>query len=204
MPFSKILSTIGTARVINNEAINFMSDNQIMDFDQWQSFYLERISELKRLSAIEKNILELFSEQDKTKIQDSVLQRLLNNEYRKYKTDEEFKLEQKKTDQRSRELLQRLRAPKRSARKQRDHELISIGALTDVIGFPKDRGTVAGALAYILEQANNDPNFLEQIKTKGDKIIHDREIKRKQEREVRRQEKEALKQGESTLHNTNQ
>lgn len=180
-----------------------MSDNQIMDFDQWQNFYLQRISELKRLTAIEKNILDLFSEEDKTKIQESVLQRLLNNEYKKYKTDEEFKIEQKKTDERSRELLQRLRAPKRSARKKRDHELISIGALTDVVGFPKDRGTVTGALSYILEQSKINPDFMNQIKTKGDKILHDREVERKQEREKRRLEKEAQKQADSTIHNSN-
>lgn len=180
-----------------------MSEDNIMNVEEWTAFYLDRISELKRLTAIEKNILELSLESEKTKIQESILQRLLNNEYRKYKSDEEFKIEQKKTDERSRELLQRLRAPKRSSRKKRDHELISIGALTDVLDFPKDRGTVAGAFAYILEQSKINPNFMDQIKSKGDKIIHDREIQRKQEREERRLAKEALKHEDSETHNTN-
>lgn len=178
-----------------------MEEDKIMSLEEWTDFYLKRISELKRLTAIERNILELSNEKDKTKIQESVLDRLLNNEYRKYKIDEENKIQQRKADERSREILQRLRTPKKSARKKRNHELISIGALTEVVGFEKDRGLVAGALAYILEQSKHNPNLLDQLKSKGDKILHDREMKRKAEREERRKARESEAVNQHNQHN---
>lgn len=64
-------------------------------------------------------------------------------------------------------------------RKQRAHELITIGALTEVIGFEKDRGLIAGVLLEALERFKNDDTLMKQLKDKGDTLLHSIEIQKK-------------------------
>ena len=70
---------------------------------------------------------------------------------------------------------------KSNNRKKREHELITIGALTDLTKFPKDRGTVTGAFLYILDRIKENPGFEHQLKIRGDDLLRQREIEKKGE-----------------------
>ena len=83
----------------------------------------------------------------------------------------------------------------KKTRRQRAHELITIGSLTELIGFPKDRGIVAGALDYVLEKIREDKNFENIIKTRGNRIIKDRE----DEKTARRTKKNQPESAPDTL-----
>ena len=158
----------------------------MQNFEEWKISYLKTISEKRRLKSSEKVILEMSRKENLSKVQTLSFIRLLQAEYKKYRIDLNMKAKIAAETGKQKELLEKISNIKtkeeKKSRRARAHELITIGALTELIGFPKDRGIVAGALGFVLEKIRQDPNFENLIKTKGNKIIKDREDEKNQKR----------------------
>ncbi|WP_171252099.1 conjugal transfer protein TraD, partial [Acinetobacter baumannii] len=65
-------------------------------------------------------------------------------------------------------------------RKKREHKLISIGALFEIVDFPtEDKGIITGVLLKALESYKSNPQHFDSLKIAGDKFIADREQSKK-------------------------
>ncbi|WP_228263683.1 conjugal transfer protein TraD [Acinetobacter baumannii] len=65
-------------------------------------------------------------------------------------------------------------------RKKREHKLISIGALFEMVDFPtEDKGIITGLLLDAMEKAKSNNGLFQQFKISGDKFITEREQSRK-------------------------
>lgn len=148
-------------------------------FGEWKSDFLSRLSNKKRLTSIEKIILTLAFDAQLPKMKQTALERLLRTEYKKQIAESNLSKEKKLAAEKQHELLKQLRALERTqskiSRQKRAHELITIGALTELLTFPKDRGTVCGALDFVLAKIKSDKDFEHQIKQRGDAILKQRE-----------------------------
>lgn len=142
------------------------------DYSEWKNNFIARAVEKKRKSTVEKLVCSSLDESALTNVQKRTLEKILKNEFKKSLAQEETKNLSRKLLEKSKESS---KAKRINSRKERAHLLISIGALTDVINFPKDKGIIIGAYDYILNKAKNEPDFINSLKSKGDAILKERE-----------------------------
>lgn len=146
-------------------------------FNEWKKSYISQALEKKRKNAIEKIVCSSIDDNKLTVVQKNTIEKILKKEYRKHLSDEEIKGLSKKLIEKNKE---KNKSKSAELRKKRAHNLISIGALIEVAGFPSDRGTILGAYDYILNKSKSDPNLMSSLKAKGDEILALREAKKKQ------------------------
>lgn len=159
---------------MNIDAYKFTEDQK--------SFVTEEINRLKQLDNKTQNeelILTLVSILEKgsaTKQQVSSFERIMKNEYKKYKA--RLDLEKIKEDEKKilASLKKEAQAIQVKDRKKREHKLITIGALFEMVDFPtEDKGIITGMLLSAIESANQNPAYLNNLKILGDKFITERE-----------------------------
>ena len=144
---------------------------------------IQRISNVEKKSQIEQIIFDLvksIQSDNPAKIQLSSFERILKNEFKKYKT--KLDLEKIKEDEKKvlADLKKDIQAKNAKDRKKREHHLISIGALFDMVSFPADdKGIITGMLLNAIEQAKSNPQYLQNFKIKGDQFITQRENEKK-------------------------
>ena len=85
------------------------------------------------------------------------------------------------------------------SRKERAHELISIGALTEVVKFEKDRGLIAGALLDVLDRINTNEQVKWDLKKRGDDLLHQIELENKAKKEQRQSIKTKISETASKI-----
>ena len=99
------------------------------------------------------------------------------------RTIDDFEQTKKDKDDALSQLFDSLRKEKREAaarsRKERAHELITIGALTEVTNFEKDRGLIAGVLLDALERFSQNESLRFDLKKRGDALLHQIEVENK-------------------------
>ena len=115
-----------------------------------------------------------------TKQQISSFERIMKNEFKKYKA----RLELEKIKEDEKKLLAGLKKEAQVAqakdRKKREHKLITIGALFEMVDFPsEDKGIITGMLLSAIENAKNNSSYFDSLKASGDKFINDREQAKK-------------------------
>ena len=151
-----------------------------------KKFVTEEIDRLKKLenkSQTEEIILTLVSNIESgtpTKQQISSFERIMKNEFKKYKA----RLELEKIKEDEKKLLAGLKKEVQVAqakdRKKREHKLITIGALFEMVDFPsEDKGIITGMLLSAIENAKNNSSYFDSLKASGDKFINDREQAKK-------------------------
>ena len=148
-----------------------------------KKFVTDEISRLKGLenrNQTEDLILSLVKSIESgspTKQQISSFERVMKNEFKKHKA----RLELEKIKEDEKKLLASLKkAAQVKDRKKREHKLISIGALFEIVDFPtEDKGIITGVLLKALESYKSNPQHFDSLKIAGDKFIADREQSKK-------------------------
>ncbi|WP_104511592.1 conjugal transfer protein TraD [Acinetobacter indicus] len=151
-----------------------------------KKFVTDEISRLKGLenrNQTEDLILSLvkcIESGSPTKQQISSFERVMKNEFKKHKA----RLELEKIKEDEKKLLASLKKDAQAAqvkdRKKREHKLISIGALFEIVDFPtEDKGIITGVLLKALESYKSNPQHFDSLKIAGDKFIADREQSKK-------------------------
>ncbi|HEE5902733.1 conjugal transfer protein TraD [Acinetobacter baumannii] len=163
---------------MNLENFKFTNDQKTFVTDE-----IERLKKLENKSQNEDLILSLVSAIESgspTKQQISSFERVMKNEFKKYKA----RLELEKIKEDEKKLLASLKKEAQAAqakdRKKREHKLISIGALFEMVDFPtEDKGIITGLLLDAMEKAKSNNGLFQQFKISGDKFITEREQSRK-------------------------
>ena len=144
---------------------------------------IERLKSLEQKSQTEQIIFDLsqsIESGNTTKIHLSSFERILKNEFKKNKA----KLDLEKIKEDEKKLLANLKKDAQAKsvkdRKKREHTLISIGALFDMVNFPmEDRGIITGMLLNAIENSKTDSQYFQNFKIKGDEFIAKREAEKK-------------------------
>lgn len=163
---------------MNLENFKFTNDQKTFVAEE-----IERLKKLENRTQPEDLILTLVSNIESgspTKQQISSFERVMKNEFKKYKA----RLELEKIKEDEKKLLASLKKEAQAAqakdRKKRDHKLISIGALFEMVDFPtEDKGIITGLLLDAMEKAKSNNGLFQQFKITGDKFITEREQSRK-------------------------
>jgi hypothetical protein len=154
-----------------------------MEKQQWIDSYLLDLKQSKRLSSNGKVILDLHNRLNKTSVQEKMLLSVLDSEYKAYLAKLDFDKAKKNASDKAKFALDTIKksqlAENKKNRKKREHELITIGALTDTVGFEKDRGLIAGTLLYAIDKINENESLRNELKERGDTFLHEREIMNK-------------------------
>ena len=149
----------------------------------WETAHIDSIAKQEKKTSKAKLLFDLYQVQDKKPVQARALKKILDDEYKLYCMEFDLKESKKKASSGYTQLLniskQEKNKQQAKTRKQRAHELITIGALTEVTGFEKDRGLIAGVLLEALERFKNDDTLMKQLKDKGDTLLHSIEIQKK-------------------------
>lgn len=139
-----------------------------MPIDQWLTKRIAFINALKAPTESQRMLVELASIAEPTKQESRDLDALVKLEKLNERAEEAKVAALKVVAER-----------KEAARKARTRQLIELGGIVEMLDFPVDRGTLCGALLWALDQAKTDPSALNQLKTRGDKFIADREAEKK-------------------------
>ena len=151
--------------------------------DDWEKSYIEELRSSEKKSEKIQSVLDLYSREDKTNFQKRTLKNLLDREYKTYSIKFDFDQSKKEKDNALSQLFDTLKKEKREAvarsRKERAHELITIGALTEVTNFEKDRGLIAGVLLDALDRFSQNESLRFDLKKRGDTLLHQIEVENK-------------------------
>ena len=154
-----------------------------MNREDWEKSYINDLRTNEKKSEKMQSVLDLYDREEKTNFQRRALKNLLDREYKAYSMKFEFEQTKKDKDNALSQLFDSLKKEKREAaarsRKERAHELITIGALTEVTNFEKDRGLIAGVLLEALERFSQNESLRFDLKKRGDVLLHQIEIENK-------------------------
>jgi hypothetical protein len=84
-----------------------------------------------------------------------------------------------KADEAKSAALRMLNARREEQRKLRTQQLIELGGVVTMVDFSMDRGTLAGALLWALDQFGTDDDLQHTLKKRGDAFIFQRENEKK-------------------------
>ena len=151
--------------------------------DEWENSYIADLRSNEKKSDKMQSVLDLYDREEKTNFQRRALKNLLDREYKAYSIKFDFEQTKKDKDDALNQLFDSLKKEKREAaarsRKERAHELITIGALTEVTNFEKDRGLIAGVLLDALERFSQNESLRFDLKKRGDALLHQIEVENK-------------------------
>ena len=149
----------------------------------WETAHIDSIAKQEKKTSKAKLLFDLYQVQDKKPVQARALKKILDDEYKLYCMEFDLKESKKKASSGYTQLLniskQEKNKQQAKTRKQRAHELITIGALTEVIGFEKDRGLIAGVLLEAIERFSQNESLRFDLKKRGDALLHQIEVENK-------------------------
>ena len=148
--------------------------------DEWEKKHIYELRSSNKKTEKIVTFLSLYDKSDKTAFQSRVVKNVLDSEYKSYSIKFDFDESRKLKDNALSRLLDSVKKEKRESaarsRKERAHELITIGALTEVTNFEKDRGLIAGVLLEALERFSQNDQLRFDLKKRGDALLHEIEI----------------------------
>ena len=151
--------------------------------EDWEKSYINDLRTNEKKSEKMQSVLELYDREEKSTFQRRAVKNLLDREYKTYSIKFEFEQTKKDKDDALSQLFDSLKKEKREAaaksRKERAHELITIGALTEVTNFEKDRGLIAGVLLEALDRFSQNESLRFDLKKRGDALLHQIEVENK-------------------------
>lgn len=154
-----------------------------LERSEWEIGFIDSMKKSTRKNTKNTALLDLFDNPKRTPFQDRLLKSILDGEFKTYSAKYDFEQSKKNADEKYTKALEVLRKEKQKAsaqtRKERAHELITIGALTEITNFGKDRGLIAGVFLDALERFSHDNDFMRSCKNRGDELLHEIEIKNK-------------------------
>jgi hypothetical protein len=141
-----------------------------MEKKDWLASRIAFIKGLKAPTESQRMLLELAALESPTKLESRQLDALVRLE---------------KVNQRAEEAkaaAQKVMAERRDQqRKARTRELIELGGIVAMVDFPVDRGTLTGALLWVLDQFKTDKELAATLKKRGDTFIVQREKEKQSE-----------------------
>ena len=155
----------------------------------WEVEYIKTLRSMPKKTSKIQTLLDLFDKTDKTAFQERALKNVMASEYKAYSIKFDFEQTKKNADNEYSKLFESVKKEKEKAvvqsRKERAHELITIGSLTEVTKFEKDRGLIAGVLLDALDRINADEKLKFELKKRGDELLHQIELENKKKKEQR-------------------
>lgn len=158
-------------------------ENLKLSRQDWENTHIENISKQEKRTSKAKLLFDLYQVQEKKPVQARALKKILDDEYKLYCMEFDLRESKKKASSGYTQLLniskQEKSKQKAKTRKERAHELITIGALTEVTGFEKDRGLITGVLLDALDRMNANQDLKRILKNRGDELLHQIELQKK-------------------------
>jgi Conjugal transfer protein TraD len=143
----------------------------IVDKNEWVEKRVAYIQGLKSPSDVQKMILELYTLPNRTANENKQLDALIKVE----KINE-------KAEVAKAQAYKIIHARKEEGRKARTRELIELGGIVQLTNFEKDKGLLAGALLYVIDQfkGHKGEDLKTTLKIRGDRLLEEREEAKKQ------------------------
>ena len=156
----------------------------------WEVKHIQDLKALTKKNSKNQALLDVLANESASAFQKNTVKHILDSAYKKYCIEFDFAKTKTKEDEHYSKLIVAIRdAQKKTvvqSRKERTHELIMIGALTEVTKFEKDRGLVAGVLLDALDRMNENEQVKWDLKKRGDELLHAIEIENKAKKEKRK------------------
>ena len=157
--------------------------------EAWEVEHVKSLRSMEKKSSKIQSFLDLIDSETKTQFQERTLKNILTSEYKAYSMKFDFEQTKKNADNEYSKLIESVKKEKVKAvvqsRKERAHELITIGALTEVTNFEKDRGLIAGVLLDALDRKKSNEQVNWDLKKRGDELLHQIELENKAKKEQR-------------------
>jgi hypothetical protein len=171
--------------------------------EAWEIEHIKNMRLMQKKTSKIQAFLDLFDNSNRTAHQERVLKNVFNSEYKTYSIKFEYEQTKKISDSEYLKLFEVVKKTKQKevaqSRKERAHELISIGALTEVVKFEKDRGLIAGALLDVLDRINTNEQVKWDLKKRGDDLLHQIELENKAKKEQRQSIKTKISETASKI-----
>ena len=173
--------------------------------DEWEVEHVENLRSMQKKSSKIQALLDLIDSEKKTQFQERALKNIFNSEYKTYSMKFDIEQSKKNSESEYSKLIQSVKKEKVKAvvksRKERAHELITIGALTEVTNFEKDRGLIAGVLLDALDRINTNEQVKWDLKKRGDELLHKIELENKAKKEQRQSIKSKISETAGKVKN---
>ena len=157
--------------------------------EEWEVEHVKSLRLMQKKSSKIQAFLDLIDNTNRTAHQERVLKNIFNSEYKTYSIKFEYDLTKKNADSEYLKLFEAVKKENQKkalqTRKERAHELITIGALTEVTNFDKDRGLITGVLLDALDRIKANEQLKWDLKKRGDALLHQIELDNKAKKEQR-------------------
>lgn len=157
--------------------------------ESWEVEHIKNMRSMQKKTSKVQVFLDLLDNVKKTAHQERALKSIFNSEYKAYSMKYDYEQTKKSADSEYLKLFEVVKKAKKKevaqSRKERAHELITIGALTEVTNFDKDRGLITGVLLDALDRIKNNEQLKFDLKKRGDNLLHQIEIENKKNKEQR-------------------
>ena len=171
--------------------------------EAWEIEHIKNMRLMQKKTSKIQAFLDLFDNANRTAHQERVLKNVFNSEYKTYSIKFEYEQTKKISDSEYLKLFEVVKKTKHKevaqSRKERAHELITIGALTEVVKFEKDRGLIAGVLLDALDRIKNNEQLKLDLKKRGDDLLHQIELENKAKKEQRQSIKTKISETASKI-----
>ena len=171
--------------------------------EAWEIEHIKNMRLMQKRPSKIQAFLDLFDNTNRTAHQERVLKNIFNNEYKTYSIKFEYEQNKKIVNDEYLKLFEVVKKAKQKEviqnRKERAHELITIGALTEVVKFEKDRGLIAGVLLDALDRFRNNEKLKFDLKKRGDDLLHQIELENKAKKEQRQSIKTKISETASKI-----
>ncbi|MES2207839.1 MAG: hypothetical protein V4525_13730 [Pseudomonadota bacterium] len=134
-----------------------------MDLETWIEARIEYIKGLKAPSNTQRLIIHLYHRSPLTDTETKQLNTLLSLE----------RINERKENASTAKIPKTIRTLKKENHRASTSELKELGSIVELLHFEKDKGLLAGALLYILDQFKQDESqdFKMSLKQRGDKLL---------------------------------
>ena len=153
--------------------------NEKLNRADWEIQHIQTLKALQKKSTKVQTLIGVIDNPSSTQFQKNMVKNVLDSDYKSYCVKFDFDKTKKKSDENYSKLVYAVKKEKQKSiaqsRKARAHELITIGTLTDVTNFEKDRGLIAGVFLDALERFKKDEQLKWDLKKRGDELLHELE-----------------------------
>ena len=172
---------------------------------EWEIEHVKNIRSMHKKSSRTQAFLDLFDNTNRTAHQERVLKSIFNSEYKTYSVKFEYEQTKNNADNEYLKLFEVVKKENQKkalqTRKERAHELITIGALTEVTNFDKDRGLITGVLLDALDRIKSNEQVKWDLKKRGDELLHQIELENKAKKEQRQSIKSKISETADKVKN---
>lgn len=173
--------------------------------EAWEIEHVKNMRLIQKKTSKVQAFLDLFDNTNRSAHQERVLKSIFNSEYKTYSIKFEYEQTKKIADSEYMKLFEVVKKAKQKevaqSRKERAHELITIGSLTEVTKFDKDRGLIAGVLLDALDRIKNNEQLKWDFKKRGDDLLHQIELENKAKKEQRQSIKSKISETADKVKN---